>query len=716
MNAGRFALAALAACSMAANAQDAFRWELKGTGEIKTYAVKGIPENGTFSVRFRAALMGVGADGKLKVVADGVTFKCSGDGFCLDGTVDNSHVIPGQLDDKGFNLSLRNRCYHEFVFVCAEDRVTLFGDGDEKRPILKRLGGSRVFELTCENANLDVKELEIEARDMTGVWTCRNMLINGGMEELVNGYAPYWTTANFGFYAVDQIADLKKAREGYHIDGTVAYEGTNSMYLATKEPFYECWRTRPAGRDYVFSIYAKGGKPGSRLTLDVLAGYKPITNRTVELTAEWKRYEVSFNTGKTKSFRCGVRLTSGGCAWVDAAQVEVGTKATPYVTRPTPQFCEVPPNPPKVMDHYYTDKSKPKAPSGRPPRMSRVDPKRNSFRFDDKEYFYYGMRSFGMQDTPEWRKAMDQFAAWGMNLNTVHALPKSPDVLRRLLDESEKRGIKTMFKLKYNWSNPEVDEKVLSDIQTIKAVADHPNILLIDSMDESYGRISAEDKRKFLDMVRSETGGQIPMMVNEFDAGIINHADYSAADVASGDFYVVGCQEISAQYYILKQLRDDNPDSVVGYYPMCTGHFSIWGRDATPAEIIAQAYNGYVLEVFNILWWQAVPLSKVACDAVAQGKRERDLIAPSAFLDGTPVDAKCVSRNDAVKFTARKMKNGVTRIIALNIENRPNDAEWKLPETPTEIKALIGKSPDRVTGNSIHDAFGPLERRVYDVR
>ena len=490
------------------------------------------------------------------------------------------------------------------------------------------------------------------------------------------------------------------------------------MFLASWTPFYECWRTRPAGRDYVFSIYAKSNKPGSRLTLEALAYYEFITNRTVELTAEWRRYEVSFNVGKAKSFRCGVKVVPGGCAWVDAAQVESGTKATPYVTRKVPDLCEVPPNPPKVMDHYYTDKSVPKAPSGRPPRMARVDPRRNSFWFGDKEYFYYGMTTLGMQDTPEWRKALDQFAAWGMNVNYAGKdFPKSPDVLRRLLDESEKRGIKTVLYLHYSYlqTNP-TNENLLAAIRTVKAVADHPNILMIDTMDESYGRISFEDKRRFLDMVRRETGGQIPMMVNEFDLGVIRHADNSAVDVASGDFYVVGIREIGAQYYILKQHRDENPDSVVGYLPMCTGHFATWGRDATPAEIIAQAYNGYVLEVFNILWWQSVPLSEAACEAVAQGKRERDLIDPSAFLDGTPVDMKCVSRNDAVKFTARKMKNGVTRIIAINIENRANDAEWMLPETPTEVKPLIGKSPDRVTGNMIHDKFGPLERRVYDMR
>ena len=31
-------------------------------------------------------------------------------------------------------------------------------------------------------------------------------------------------------------------------------------------------------------------------------------------------------------------------------------------------------------------------------------------------------------------------------------------------------------------------------------------------------------------------------------------------------------------------------------------------------------------------------------------------------------------------------------------------------------EALIGKGPDRLANNSIYDTFGPLERRVYDVR
>ena len=114
-------------------------------------------------------------------------------------------------------------------------------------------------------------------------------------------------------------------------------------------------------------------------------------------------------------------------------------------------------------------------------------------------------------------------------------------------------------------------------------------------------------------------------------------------------------------------------------------------------------------------WWQGVPLTQPALDAVLQAKRERDLVDPSAFLDGDPADVRCESRNDAVKFAARRLTNGVTRVIAVNIENRPNAAKWTLPSAPKAAKALVGKGPDKVVGPTIEDAFGPLERRVYDI-
>lgn len=714
-----FLLAGLAGCAGVVSEQGAkpsgsgFRWELNGTGQTKTFVPEGIPSEGAYTVRFRAALMNAANGGRIVVEADGVCFRCTGDGFTLDNAGEN-HVIPGQLDDRNFDFSLRNRCYHDFLFVCLPDRIVLFGDGKEKRPVLKAKDAPHGFSFASVGADVDVTGFEAAAGDLRGTWSSRNMAINGGFEELNGGFPPYWTTYNFGFGSSDEIADLDGVRARYRIDDTVAWEGRNSMLLdGTWVPFWECFMTRPKDEDYVFSAYVRTDCPGTKLELMADCWYNTFATKVVTVgSADWTRFELPFHS-KFNSFRCGVRLQGGkGRAWIDGAQVEKGSKATDYVVHPCP--CnDVPPNPPKVMDHYYATLKGARQPSGKPPRMARVDPKRNSFRFGDREYFMYGFTGFAPDTRPVTKRALDQLQKWGMNMHLAHGnLPKDPAKLRAALDECEKRGIKTSFAIRYDKKSGKLDTAGLA---AVEAVADHPALLSIDLFDECYGQVTQEKRLAIADEVRRHTGNRIPISFNEFDLGVISHMDFSAADIASGDFYVPGLQEISAQYYILKQLRDDNPDQVVAYYPMAAGHFSTWPRDATSEETVAQAYIGYVLEVFNIKWWQAVPTTEAALEGIIRAKRERDLIDPSAFLDGEPADVKCESRNDAVKFTARRMRNGMTRVIVVNIENRPNAAKWTLPSAPKSATALVGKGPDKVVGATIEDEFGPLERRVYDI-
>ena len=157
-------LAALAAFVMAADAQDAFRWELKDTGERKTYSVKGVPEKGTYSVRLRAALMDVAKGGVMKIVADGVALESRGAGFMLSGSKENL-VIPGQLDEVNFDFTLRNRCYREFVFICAEDRLTLFGEGD---PFSQKSSKSDISLALIKSGPPHQKELKVLVRGFGG--------------------------------------------------------------------------------------------------------------------------------------------------------------------------------------------------------------------------------------------------------------------------------------------------------------------------------------------------------------------------------------------------------------------------------------------------------------------------------------------------------------------------------------------------------------------
>ena len=652
--------------------------------------------------------------GRLQIVADGITFVSWGDGLILSDAQE-VQLVPGEMDHTNFGVSLRNRRYHELMFVCSSNEVVLVADGYEKRPVKKGTDENRGFRIVADKIDLDMKDFQVSFGDRRGTWSSRNMIVNGGFEDLCNGYPVCWTTYNFGFGRSREIANIEETRANYRIDDTVAYEGRNSMLLACNVPLWETWAARPPNLDYVFSVYAKAATPDAKVKLMAFDGYKELGGRKFDVGMEWTRLQLPFHYA-TGRLRCGIEKIGDGKVWVDAAQLEKGSSVTPFVTHPV-AVEEVPPNPPKVMDHYYAKLRGSRPSSGNPPRMSRVDPKRNSFRFGDKEFFAYGYSSvLDWKDWDNFLKALDRYAEWGINLNAFgpgHAHPEDPVLLRKLLDESEKRGVKTMFYLAVDRKTFRIKE---SQLQALKAVADHPNILGVDMLDELGAKVPMETRQALADRIRRELGGQVPIQSNEYDLGVITRQDYSPVDIASVDLYVTPGHEVSSLYYILRQFRDDNPDQVVTYYPMAAGSFASWQRDPTPAEVLAQAYIAYVLEIYNLKWWQGVPLTALAQEAVTQARRERDIIDPSAFLDGMPVEIGCESRNDAVKFTARRLKNGVVRLVAINIENRPNDAEWRIPFDVRQLTIRIGDGNQRLSvGKTLREKFQPLERRVYDL-
>ena len=712
----RFLLVAVVLLAVNAKGAENFRWMLHASAQTNSYVIADVPAEGAYSVHFRAALMDA-RGGMFKVCIDGVEYECCGCDFMLSGSRE-SKVVDGQPDNVNYEFRLRNRRYHDFVFISLPGEVHLFGDGDEKGLCKTKPQARREFRIVGEGVDLDVADLECRHNDMRGKWTCRNQIINGGFETLNNDYPIGFSTSNFGFGRAEFVADLEKVRSRYCIDDKIAYEGRNSMRLSCGVPFWECWRRRLSNTDYVYSLYAKAEVPGTKIRLVVAEREKsPLAERLVSVGTEWTRFYLPVKTYKGVGLRCGVSLPSGGTVWIDAMQLERGTEATPFVTRAIiPE--ELPPDPPKVMDHFYTDVVAPKKSSGRPPRMTKVNPARNSFVVDGKEFFMFGFMGqvgwFG--DLESAKKVYDRFKEWDFNFYEwwfVGRQPADADTMAQALGELEKRGVKTLLHLPYDagaqWVNTQ-------NLALVKAVAHHPNVLGVATFDESYGVVSDETRRRVTDRLRAELGPDVPIQISDRDLGAINHMDMSAADIASFDKYPVGIAEISTLYYVLRQFRDDHPDEVVVYYPLASGHFAMWPRDPTPAEVLAQAYIAYVLEVFNLKWFALSPLTAPVIPAMTQAKRERDLIDPSAFLDGSPWAVACRSRNDAVKFTARVL-NGRARIIAINIENRKNEAIWTLPDEPQSVRVLIGRKSDvrRGQGNVVYDGFRPLERRVYEI-
>ncbi len=99
-----------------------------------------------------------------------------------------------------------------------------------------------------------------------------------------------------------------------------------------------------AGKSYVYSFYARVEKPGMVISVTSAPDAAGWVNprgaegfRRIELTTDWKRYEVAFTANftsgvllKTYALRIDFTNCIPGKMWYDALQLEEGTSATPY--------------------------------------------------------------------------------------------------------------------------------------------------------------------------------------------------------------------------------------------------------------------------------------------------------------------------------------------------------------------------------------------------
>lgn len=97
------------------------------------------------------------------------------------------------------------------------------------------------------------------------------------------------------------------------------------------------WLRVEPGQSYVFSAYVKSDRPGMRLRIG-MKGSKDGHEVTAEIGPRWQRVEASF-APQSEVVRCllhfGLREGEQGetTLWIDAAQLERGTSASPYHPR-----------------------------------------------------------------------------------------------------------------------------------------------------------------------------------------------------------------------------------------------------------------------------------------------------------------------------------------------------------------------------------------------
>lgn len=114
------------------------------------------------------------------------------------------------------------------------------------------------------------------------------------------------------------------------IDTTEAYEGKKCLRIEGVKKFARYWighlkstRDQP----YTFSLFMKSAMPDTRAEIRI-NGVKG-TRREVVVGGEWERFSVTGVASGAGMFP-QVTLLSGGPLWIDAAQLQSGTKATTF--------------------------------------------------------------------------------------------------------------------------------------------------------------------------------------------------------------------------------------------------------------------------------------------------------------------------------------------------------------------------------------------------
>ena len=158
-----------------------------------------------------------------------------------------------------------------------------------------------------------------------------NLVRNGSFEQFNDQIPPFWSPTRFREIPL-LFGNLEAFRESWTIDLSERREGAASMRLGGERlnglhSYYCNLRT---GQPCVFSGWLKSDVTNMPVTLSI----QPGASQVVMVDREWRQYSLSLANPATSRVRLGVVPRAVGRVWVDAVQLEEGTKATTY--RPNP--------------------------------------------------------------------------------------------------------------------------------------------------------------------------------------------------------------------------------------------------------------------------------------------------------------------------------------------------------------------------------------------
>lgn len=179
------------------------------------------------------------------------------------------------------------------------------------------------------------KPYEIRRKDIISHPEGKNIIINSSFELGMKNWEVFFGRAGG--------VGIRNRDVEWKLDESVYYYGRRSLFIKNKASSSSGinLHTIPLdislNKDYILSFYAKGeggnidvGKIGNAKT----SPYYSQTIKTVYLTDDWQRYQVPIKIDSLPS-SITFSLKGKGKLWIDALQLEEGSKATAYSHSPT---------------------------------------------------------------------------------------------------------------------------------------------------------------------------------------------------------------------------------------------------------------------------------------------------------------------------------------------------------------------------------------------
>ncbi len=235
----------------------------------------------------------------------------------------------GGIQKKGIALNH----WYDFRIEHDGDRYRWLVDGEvvadfrEPNPVN---GADQLVALATSGPQADYASLAVYALADTGDLS-PNFIRNASFETVYD-IVPYgWKPS--GISTIPQVRFWSR----WGVDTNTFWHGRQSLRVVSAEhdsAGVMCHQAgMPVGRPCTFSIYLKADRPDLLARLmyfEYPAG--PWKHQEVRVGTDWERFTFTIDSPSNRNVRVGAQVMSGqaGTLWVDAAQLEVGTEATPF--------------------------------------------------------------------------------------------------------------------------------------------------------------------------------------------------------------------------------------------------------------------------------------------------------------------------------------------------------------------------------------------------